>query len=120
MILHVRINANAIKIIHIKFTIKKQKILFKKLASILPKFLVDNRKLYSILSKGVHELSEEECLKYFDLIKSGIELILDEKFVEKEKATKIKKVTDDLSRVHNTIKNSDTPIQHATSIKKID
>lgn len=45
----------------------------------LPEFLVENKNLYSILSKGLHELSEEECLEYFQAIKIGIEQILDEK-----------------------------------------
>lgn len=63
---------------------KKIKILEDK----LPKFLVDNRALYSILSKGLHELSEEECLKYFDTIRIGIEQILDEKIEQQEKAKK--------------------------------
>jgi hypothetical protein len=45
----------------------------------LPAFLVDNREMYSILSKGVHELSEQECLAAFPVIKIGIEIILDAK-----------------------------------------
>lgn len=45
----------------------------------LPEFLVEHKSLYSILSKGVHELSEQECLIYFDTVKVGIEMILDEK-----------------------------------------
>jgi predicted RNA-binding Zn-ribbon protein involved in translation (DUF1610 family) len=49
------------------------------LSKYLPSFLVDNAGIYSILSKGVHELSEEECLNYFPAMKTGIELILDEK-----------------------------------------
>ncbi len=40
--------------------------------------------MYSILSKGIHELSEEECLQYFKLMKIGIELILDEQLEEKK------------------------------------
>jgi hypothetical protein len=31
----------------------------------LPEFLVDNRKLYAILSLGVHELTEADCLSFF-------------------------------------------------------
>lgn len=54
----------------------------------LPKFLVENRTLYSILSKGIHELSEHECLAYFDVMRIGIEQILDEKIEESEKKEK--------------------------------
>jgi hypothetical protein len=49
------------------------------LAAYLPKFLVENRALYGILSKGIHELSEGECLAAFPAIKIGIEIVLDEK-----------------------------------------
>ena len=45
----------------------------------MPDFLADHPKLYSILSKGIHELSEDECLKHFPVVKVGIELILDDK-----------------------------------------
>jgi hypothetical protein len=54
----------------------------------LPSFLVENRGLYSILSTGIHELSEEECLKYFESVKIGIEQILDEKIIEQDRAKK--------------------------------
>lgn len=51
----------------------------------LPDFLVENKSIYGILSKGVHELSEDECMTYFDVVKKGIELILDEKIEKEEK-----------------------------------
>jgi len=54
-----------------------EKIVFLK--DFLPEFLVEHIELYGILSKGIHELEEEECLSYFDTVKVGIELILDEK-----------------------------------------
>jgi hypothetical protein len=55
----------------------------------LPEFLYDNRKMYSILSKGLHELTEDECLEYFPVLKTGIELILDQKLEQKRRADKI-------------------------------
>jgi hypothetical protein len=64
----------------------------EKIASLkdyLPLFLVQNKNLYSILSKGIHLLSEQECLKAFPVVKVGIELILDEKIEEKRKQAKI-------------------------------
>ncbi|MEK5378087.1 hypothetical protein [Paenibacillus sp. FSL P2-0173] len=56
----------------------------------LPTFLVNTKGLYSILSKGIHELSEEECLEMFPVIKIGIELILDERIEQINKKNKIK------------------------------
>ena len=50
----------------------------------LPEFLVENAKVYSILSIGIHELDEEACLGYFDLMKNSIIIILDEDKRKKE------------------------------------
>jgi len=51
---------------------------------------LQNPNLYTILSKGIHELTEEECLEMFPMIKIGIELILDERIAEKEREKKRK------------------------------
>ena len=56
----------------------------------LPPFLVEHPKMYSLLSKGIHELSEEECLSHFDTLRIGIELILDEKLERKERDRKVR------------------------------
>lgn len=50
----------------------------------LPDFLVENAKIYSILSIGIHELDEESCLGYFNLMKQSIIIILDEDKKKKE------------------------------------
>lgn len=55
----------------------------------LPQFLVENRGLYTILSKGIHFLSEDECLQFFDPIKLGIELVLDEKIENERRRRKM-------------------------------
>lgn len=59
------------------------------LKSHLPQFLVEHADMYSLLSKGVHELSEEECLKHFETLRLAIELILDERLELREKQRKI-------------------------------
>lgn len=56
----------------------------------LPQFLVDNRQAYGILSKGVHELSDEECLQHFAVVRAAIELILEDEIARKEHALKVK------------------------------
>lgn len=71
----------------------------------LPPFLVENRSLYSILSKGVHSLSENECLEHFPVIKLGIELILDDELEKIEKEEKIKKATKEISLIQQGIKD---------------
>ncbi|WP_095152351.1 short-chain dehydrogenase [Pseudomonas sp. Irchel s3b5] len=59
----------------------------------LPEFLVENRSMYKILSKGVHELTEDECLAAFPVVKMGIELVLDEKLVAAAKQRKLEQAT---------------------------
>lgn len=59
------------------------------LSANLPAFLVENKSMYSILSKGIHELSENDCLAAFPVIKVGIEIILDDKL---EKINREKKL----------------------------
>jgi hypothetical protein len=54
----------------------------------LPSFLIENRGLYSILSLGIHDLDEKDCLDAFPLLRTGIELTLDEKLAERERARK--------------------------------
>ncbi len=45
----------------------------------LPAFLVENKEsIYGIMSKAVHELTEQDCLEFFQLIRKAIELILDQ------------------------------------------
>ena len=48
----------------------------KMLESHLSDILVKNTTIYGILSKGIHELSEEECRKYFPVVKECIYQIL--------------------------------------------
>lgn len=55
----------------------------------LPNFLVSNKSIYGILSLGIHELTEQDCLKHFEPVRIGIELILDEKLEKLNKQNKI-------------------------------
>jgi len=48
----------------------------KMLEGYLPEILIKNTTIYGILSKGIHELSEEECQKYFPVVKECIYQIL--------------------------------------------
>ena len=75
----------------------------KRLSDYLPKAMVDNANIYAILSKGIHELSEEECLEYYATIKMGIELILDEEIQRLERESKIKQITDEIGRIIGNI-----------------
>lgn len=77
----------------------------KMLSEYLPDLMIDNTVFYGIVSSGIHELSENECLGYFPILYSFIILILnkwkslqDENIIEEQ----IKK---DLNKIHSEIKN---------------
>lgn len=94
-------NASSIKVNEADF--KKQRMMDKVeiLEAFLPSQLVEMKGVYSILSKGVHELTEQECLKYFAPIKLSIELILDQKieiFQKQEKDVRVKKQLQDIQQ----------------------
>ncbi len=65
----------------------------------LPNFLVSNKKIYSILSKGIHELEEKECKEYFPIVRTAIEIILDEEIEKIEKEKKSKLISEQLNNI---------------------
>lgn len=69
----------------------------------LPESLLEMKPIYSILSKWVHELSETECMKYFQALKVSIELILDEKIEMREKEDKKQKVSLAIKQISSQI-----------------
>ncbi|WP_124618052.1 short-chain dehydrogenase [Burkholderia sp. Bp9143] len=70
----------------------------------LPTFLVENRNIYSIMSVGVHTLSDEECLDAFPVVKIGIELILDEMLERKERQKKVAQANKSIASLAATLK----------------
>ena len=80
--------SNELKISEQEFKSKKMDEKVGLLKNYLPSQLLEMNAIYGILSKGVHELSEEECLTYFPALKLSILLILDEKNERLEKDKK--------------------------------
>jgi len=76
------------------------------LKSFLPQFLIENRRLYGILSSGVHELAEQDCLEAFPVVKVGIELILDDELERHRRDMKIEAAKRALDRTAHAIANS--------------
>lgn len=70
----------------------------------LSEFLVDNVRIYSVLSKGIHELSEKECLDYFPILKVAIEMIADDLLEKRKKAEKRRLASEALSKIGQTHK----------------
>lgn len=76
----------------------------KKLKLFLPSQLVEMKSTYSILSSGVHNLSEEECLAYFRPLKLSIELILDQHIQQKQKTERDREVKAQIKEIEKIIK----------------
>lgn len=58
------------------------------LAAHLPEAVVAYKETYSILSKGLHELTDAECKRHFPVIRAAIIIMLEQRYeaAEKEKA----------------------------------
>jgi len=69
----------------------------------LPEFLVENRSLYAILSKSIHDFGEDECLQYFETVKIGIEQILDKKIIARKKADKAASTRAAIQKTHGKL-----------------
>ncbi|MBC3806012.1 hypothetical protein H8K52_01475 [Undibacterium seohonense] len=59
--------------------------------------------MYSILSKGIHELSENECLTAFPIVKIGIEIILDGKLEAIERERKLTEARKAISALNSSL-----------------
>ena len=67
----------------------------------LPSQLVAMKSIYSILSKGIHELNEQICLRYFPALKLSIELVLEQKIdmeVKEKRDQDVKKQIESISK----------------------
>lgn len=60
--------------------------------------------LYDILSKGIHELDEEECLKYFEILKEIVFTLLINRIELIDKKKKIVSLKSNLEKIHSNIK----------------
>ncbi|MBI2473937.1 hypothetical protein HYV70_05300 [Candidatus Uhrbacteria bacterium] len=98
-------NKSALGLDDVIFLRKRMEEKVDALKTVLPSQLVQMKSVYGILSKGVHELTEEECLEYFSPIRLSIELILDQKIEIKQKSEKDAQVKKELDKINQTIKS---------------
>ena len=99
-------NKNEIEFEEKDFKVKRMEDKVVELKRFLPSQLIEIKSIYGILSKGVHELSEEECLKYFSPIKLSIELILDQKIEQAIKKSRDEIVKKELQIINQSINGS--------------
>jgi hypothetical protein len=67
--------------------------------------MVEHAKVYSILSLGVHELSEEQCLQHFPVLRGAIELILDDRNAKREREKREREIKAALGKISSTSKD---------------
>lgn len=70
----------------------------------VPEMLIQNTTIYGILSKGIHELSEEECREYFPVVKECIYQILGMWECERRKQADEDALSKALSSISSSIK----------------
>lgn len=80
----------------------------KFLESYLPDFLVKNRKIYSILSDGIHSLSDEKCSEYFPALKNSILVILAEEKRQREDKEFQEGLTKSINQIRSDKTDSET------------
>lgn len=76
----------------------------KEIRQEVPDALVENRKMYGILSRGIHELSEEDCGRFFPVLLAGIRLILDERSHLRDLETRRKEISTARRRIEDELK----------------
>lgn len=78
------------------------------LENFLPKIVSNNKHLYSVLSKGIHELDKSECLDHFKVVKEMMELILDKVYNQLKEAEKVDKLETELNELHSKLSDDST------------
>ncbi|CEH36022.1 hypothetical protein [Romboutsia lituseburensis] len=72
----------------------------------LPNYLTENKYIYSVLSKGVHSLTEEDCNKYFNIVENSIYIIIEELLELQEKENRKKRTEKFLNEINSEINNN--------------
>lgn len=87
-----------------EFTLKKME---EKLKLIHEHFddSINKKMLYEILSKGVHELSDNECKEYFDLLLSALIIILEKQLEKENKKERQEEINKTLNSLHGKLKS---------------
>lgn len=71
----------------------------KLLKAYLPDMINSNPAIYGIVSKGIHELSEDDCIKYFPVLQVAIFMILRQWAQKRKEQDAIKKLEASISSI---------------------
>jgi hypothetical protein len=88
-----------------EFRLKKMSEKVESIKQYLPSQLVEMKSVYGVLSSGVHELTEQQCLAYFPALRLSIELILDQKIDMDTKKKRDDSVKKEISEISQKIRN---------------
>ena len=70
----------------------------------LPAILTENKRIYGIISKGIHELAEEECNEYFPIMQEAIFMILRQWKQKREELESTKAITSKIAKIVEKVK----------------
>ncbi len=73
------------------------------LEATLPAALVGNKVIYGILSKGIHDLDEDTCKRYYPVVRAAIIAILEEDLQARDKARAADELTKALGAISTEI-----------------
>lgn len=76
----------------------------KMLKEYLPQALVERTVFYGIVSKGIHELSEEECLEYFPVLRDFLILTIKQWERKRQEKEAEKQLVESVSKIARKIK----------------
>jgi len=74
----------------------------------LPEFLVKNAKIYSILSLGIHELKEADCLAFFPVLRQSTIWILEQDKKKQEELAQQRKLELEIARFSTPASSNQT------------
>lgn len=84
----IAISENKIKFNNIGMTMKER---IKK-NPLLPKEIKDNSRIYNVISEGIHNETEEECIDLFKIIKSGLIILIHKTYAYIEEQKELEKL----------------------------
>jgi hypothetical protein len=74
------------------------------LREFLPRFLVEHRQAYKILSLGIHQLTEDECADGYVALNEGVRLMLEEEIVKRDRAATVERAGESIRRLGDRYK----------------
>ena len=67
-------------------------------------FVKKPKRIYGIISKGIHELAEEECNEYFPIMQEAIFMILRQWKQKREELESTKAITSKIAKIVEKVK----------------